>query len=38
MLNKFGSDNLLPEVAVMITPVQTVGSVIFSLMQLKIIN
>ncbi|MEA5500445.1 MAG: hypothetical protein WAN66_27005 [Limnoraphis robusta] len=30
LLNKFASDKLLPKVAVIITPVQTVGSVIFS--------
>jgi hypothetical protein len=30
MLNQFASENLLPKVAVVITPVQTVGSVVFS--------
>ncbi|RAQ47210.1 hypothetical protein B9S53_05015 [Arthrospira sp. O9.13F] len=30
MLNQFASENLLPKVAVAITPVQTVGSVVFS--------
>ncbi|MCT7974306.1 TRAFAC clade GTPase domain-containing protein [Laspinema olomoucense] len=35
MLNQFGSEKLLPKVAVVITPVQTVGSVIFSRIQIK---
>jgi len=30
MLNQFASEKLLPKVAVVITPVQTVGSVVFS--------
>ncbi|MGL4501791.1 MAG: TRAFAC clade GTPase domain-containing protein [Planktothrix sp.] len=35
MLNQFASEKLLPKVAVVITPVQTVGSVIFSRIEIE---